>query len=108
MPSIDQVTCEDIEAEVRSLPKEESNFIEYEITPYTREEIKVECNISNEQFDALLATRFKKMVCPFGVVIAGTSLFPSPNIHYTANVVANLLDPAEKGKIEEGSDKEKL
>jgi len=64
----------------------------------TSDTLKRECGISEEQYTALLNTRFRKVVCPFGVVIAGTDLYPTANIKYAANVVANLLDPTGTGE----------
>jgi len=40
------------------------------------------------------------LVCPFGVVIAGTNLFPKANIHYSAKLIATLLDPSSKGEVD--------
>ena len=49
-----------------------------------------------------------KMVCPFGVVIAGTNLFAESNLFFTGKVIANLLDPTSSGKIIDGSELDKL
>jgi hypothetical protein len=38
------------------------------------------------------------MVCVWGVVIGGTSTYPDANLLFTANVVANLLDPDNTGR----------
>ena len=55
-----------------------------------------------------MTSRFKKLVCPFGVAVAGTNQFAATNIHYTARVIANLLDPKSSGKIADGTDLDKL
>ena len=73
-----------------------------------REMITIECNISEEQYTILENSRLRKLICPFGVATAGTNQFAWTNLHYTATVVANLLDPAGTGKIEVGSKYDKL
>jgi hypothetical protein len=50
----------------------------------------------------LLNSRFSKIVCPFGVVVAGTELYPVGNMHYAAKVVASLLDPENEGVAKDG------
>jgi len=50
-----------------------------------------------------LKSRFRKLVCPFGVVIAGTELFPWSNIHFIAKPIVLELDPQKTGSIEPGT-----
>jgi hypothetical protein len=56
----------------------------------------------------LLNSQFKKIICPFGVIIAGTDMFAWTNLHFTALVIANLLDPQNRGKIYEGTKYDKI
>ena len=41
---------------------------------------------------------FIKIVCPYGVVIAGTSGSHDIDLNYAANVVGDLLDPNSEGE----------
>jgi len=60
-----------------------------------------ECDMREEQYTALRNSRFTKLICPFGVVVAGTELYPEANLHYAANVVGSLLDPDNDGKVKD-------
>jgi hypothetical protein len=60
--------------------------------------------MSVDQYQELLKSRFKKLICPFGVAITGTKLYSNSNLIYTAKVIANILDPDQSGKVEVGTD----
>jgi hypothetical protein len=90
------------------LPPEESTFKQYVIAEENELEITVECEISKEQFAEMLNSRFKQLICPFGVAITGTKLFSESNLIYTAKVIANILDPDQSGEVEEGTDEDAL
>ena len=51
------------------------------------------CIVSQAQLRSLTDAGFSKMTCPFGVVIAGTPRWDEGSMLYSANIVANLLDP---------------
>lgn len=57
--------------------------------------------MTESQYNSLASSRFTKIVCPFGVVVAGTSLYPVSNMHYAANVVASLLDSKNTGSAKD-------
>jgi len=40
------------------------------------------------------------VICPFGIVIAGTDRYPESNMHYTANVIAAYLDRTNDGSVD--------
>ena len=36
---------------------------------------------------------FKKITCPYGILISASSSYPDNGMIHTANIIANLLDP---------------
>jgi len=46
---------------------------------------------------ALVKDTFAKIICVWGVVVAGTATMPDQNLQFAANVMANLLDPNGTG-----------
>jgi len=51
------------------------------------------CIVSQAQLRALTNAGFSKITCPFGVIVAGTPRFDNGSMLYSANIVAQLLDP---------------
>jgi len=45
----------------------------------------------------LIKDGFTKIVCVWGVVVAGIPTMPDSNMLYAANVVAELMDPEQTG-----------
>jgi len=83
--------------------KAKSKFILYKMKDeeLMEKDVLRECGMRKEQYTALRNSRFTKFMCPFGIVVAGTELYPEANLHYAANVVGSLLDPDNTGKVKD-------
>ena len=55
------------------------------------------CMLSNSLRNELLDFEFTKIVCPFGVAVAGTASYPDSYLLIMANIIANILDADEDG-----------
>lgn len=42
---------------------------------------------------------FKKIMCPYGILLAVKNNYPDDGIKYAANLVGQLLDPEGNGEV---------
>jgi hypothetical protein len=59
--------------------------------------------MTTDQKNSLVAAGYTKSVCPFGILIVGTSLYDDSYMQYAANVVSNLMDPDHDGNVNTGN-----
>jgi hypothetical protein len=49
---------------------------------------------------------YTKYICAYGVLIVGTNDYPDANMLYAANTIANILDPANNGYVQDATFRE--
>ena len=70
--------------------------------------LSAECGYDQPFQDMLVNAGFRKVVCVWGTVVAGSPRMPDANMQYAANVFAQFLDPDATGKPKNELIREKL
>lgn len=87
---------------VKSLTPVSGFMTSYSIS--TLPEVGTDCNaMTSDEKNSLVTAGYTKSVCPFGILIVGTSLYDDSYMQYAANVVANLMDPDHNGDVNTGN-----
>ena len=63
---------------MKTLDSVSSPFEIYDLTNIDEIESQLldECKLTDEQLTSMINTHFTKLVCPFGVIMAGTDMMP--------------------------------
>jgi len=68
---------------------------------YNLKQAAKKCKLHKKLRKQLKQQKFTKIMCPFGVLVVGTSNYPDELLKYGANIVANLIDNDNDGQADD-------
>jgi len=70
---------------------------------YSVKQAKKFCKLHKKLRKELMKNKFRKVMCPFGILLVATSDYPDELLKYGANIVANLVDNDGDGNADDSN-----